>query len=270
MMLFVNIAWAATGAVTQANMRISAVDGTAFVDFSSAGVLTSKIGSMLEITDSAGKKITGWIKAAGTGETYDPELLTNGNMELDSEWVNDGSPTTNERSTEQVHGGTYSRKFVPDAAYEGIKSSTAFTVTQNKLYRHVCWIYTTNAQTQNFGATVNVGGTYHSINVLAGVTPNIWTDETYYFCSSATSDASLVGYGSYNRSSGNYYVDDVSLKQVLTPSATGVTIVSIPGGATYNWASKESGFNYNDASGYTYRVGSYNVLNPRYGQRIAK
>lgn len=29
---------------------------------------------------------------------------------------------------------------------------------------------------------------------------------------------------------------------------------STPGGTTYNWASIESGFNYNDAAGYTYTI----------------
>ena len=42
--------------------------------------------------------------------------------------------------------------------------------------------------------------------------------------------------------------DEASVKQVLTPSATGVTITSTPGGTTYNWASVESGFNYNATS----------------------
>ena len=48
--------------------------------------------------------------------------------------------------------------------------------------------------------------------------------------------------------------DEASLKQVLTPSATGVTIVSAAGGSTYNWTYEQSGFNRNDSSGYTYKV----------------
>ena len=39
-----------------------------------------------------------------------------------------------------------------------------------------------------------------------------------------------------------------------SPSTTGVTITSTPAGTTYNWASKEEGFNYNDANGYTYQL----------------
>ena len=36
--------------------------------------------------------------------------------------------------------------------------------------------------------------------------------------------------------------------------ATGVTITSTPDGSTFNWATKEEGFNYNDDSGYSYEI----------------
>ena len=57
-----------TGSVTQANMRLSIVNGTAFADFSAASVLTDYLGFRLEVSDSAGKKLIGYIKAAGTGD----------------------------------------------------------------------------------------------------------------------------------------------------------------------------------------------------------
>lgn len=60
----------------------------------------------------------------------------------------------------------------------------------------------------------------------------------------------------YGTTIGTMLFDTVSFKQVLTPSATGVTITSTPNGTTYNWTSIESGFNYNDASGYTYTIES--------------
>ena len=63
-----------SGSVTRTNMKISAIDGTAFVDFSAADVLTNYLGGKLIITDSAGKKLIGYIKAAGSGETLSDEL----------------------------------------------------------------------------------------------------------------------------------------------------------------------------------------------------
>ena len=60
------------GSVTRANMKLSAVDGTAFVDFSTANILTDYVSDRAKLTvfDSTGKKLVGYIKAAGTGETY--------------------------------------------------------------------------------------------------------------------------------------------------------------------------------------------------------
>ena len=57
----------ASGSVTSSNMKLSAVNGTAFVDFSTANVLTDYVPykGKLTITDSAGKKLIGYIKAAG-------------------------------------------------------------------------------------------------------------------------------------------------------------------------------------------------------------
>ena len=66
----------ASGTVTKDNMRLSGVDGLAFVDFGAANVLTTKVGHLLKITDSAGKSIMGYIKAAGSSETVGDELIT--------------------------------------------------------------------------------------------------------------------------------------------------------------------------------------------------
>jgi hypothetical protein len=48
-------------------------------------------------------------------------------------------------------------------------------------------------------------------------------------------------------------IDNASLVQVLTPSSTGVTIVSTAGGTSFNWT-ETSGFKRNDTSGYTYAI----------------
>jgi hypothetical protein len=50
--------------------------------------------------------------------------------------------------------------------------------------------------------------------------------------------------------------DDHSVRQVNTPSATGVTITTTADGSTYNWTSIDSGFNPNDAIGYIYTISS--------------
>jgi hypothetical protein len=61
-------------------MKLSLVNGTAFVDFSAAGALTPYICGQLTITDSSGRHLVGFIKAAGSGETYGSELMSNTNF----------------------------------------------------------------------------------------------------------------------------------------------------------------------------------------------
>lgn len=66
--------------------------------------------------------------------------------------------------------------------------------------------------------------------------------------------------GNYFTSAGTETLDASNkVKEISTPSATGATIVSTKGGTAYNWATKNSAFNYNDSSGYTYQI--YKVLN---------
>ena len=61
--------------------------------------------------------------------------------------------------------------------------------------------------------------------------------------------------GSYFTSNGTETCDANNKVQcVLVGAATGVTIVSSKGGATYNWFNKDSAFNWNDTSGYTYQI----------------
>jgi hypothetical protein len=85
----------------------------------------------------------------------------------------------------------------------------------------------------------------------SGTTTADWASLTGYV--TATNQGQVDIYSAM-AGAGTYFFKNYSVAQVLTPSATGVTITSTPGGSTYNWASIESGFNYNDARGYTYKV----------------
>ena len=62
-------------------------------------------------------------------------------------------------------------------------------------------------------------------------------------------------YASSNASANTNQVvfDDYSVKQVNTPSATGVTITSTANGSIYNWTSTDAGFKLNDTN-YTYSI----------------
>ena len=56
--------------------------------------MTPYIGRKIKIYDSAGKKLVGFIKEAGSGETYDSELLSNTSLESNLDNWNIGPGNT--------------------------------------------------------------------------------------------------------------------------------------------------------------------------------
>jgi len=228
--------------ISQANMRLSAVDGTAFVDFSAAGLLTDHIGKRLTVLDSAGKKLIGFIKAVGTGETLDTELLA------DPGFDNAGSWSTN---TSFVIAGSV---------------ATATALATDKFVATSC---PTTGKLIKFDITVSgyasgglkafLSGGIRSINEATGNGPL-----TSYLIAN---DLTFAGWIT-SQDNSTYVVDTASMKQVLTPSATGVTIVSTPGGAIYNWEYKEAGFNYNDPAGYEYLITNQRAIFANYYRQM--
>ena len=220
----------ASGSVTRANTKISAVDGTAFVDFSTTNVLTDYVTyrAKLTITDSAGKKLVGYIKAAGTGETYNDVLA---GWDFTSGWINYSKATINDADT-----------FTTTSAGGVIKNDV---FTELACYR------------ANFTANVSSGSDAKLIgySVSLGTGSGSGLSETqpvvnFYYTTAPSFTSCLLR----NNAAATTDVTSLKVEQVLTPSATGVTITSTPDGSTYNWESQESGFNYNDASGYTYAI----------------
>jgi hypothetical protein len=213
--------------VTLANIRLSFVAGTAFVDFSSAGTLTPYLNYRLVLTDSAGKKAIGYIKSAGTGETLGEELVTNGDFDPDEGWtkgvwsIADGKAAATASSYSFLYQNA-------DLAGKLIKSSVDINSISVGAIK-VCYHGTANG-----GTARTTTGTHAE-----------------YYTPSSSGTATI---GAQTQVNVTCSIDNLSMKQVLTPSTTGVTITSTPNGSTYNWASIEAGFNYNDASGYTWKI----------------
>ena len=238
----------ASGSVTRANTKISAVDGTAFVDFSTANVLTDYVPykGKLTITDSAGKKLVGYIKAQGEGETYGSELITNGDMET-------GDPPTGWK-----YGANTTASSVAGDTGQALK-----TVAVNPAGEHLM-AYQVLAGSSGQLIKASMDGKAVSGNSIFYLTigantiiyqsasyTSSWATRTGYVVHTGSADLRLR---TYTQRTGEGHFDNATAKQVLTPSATGVTITSTPDGSTFNWATKESGFRYNDASGYSYSI----------------
>jgi hypothetical protein len=238
---------AVTGSVTQANMRMSIVNGTAFADFSSAGALAPYIGLKITIKDSANKTLVGYIKAVGTGETYGSELLTNAGLDTTGAFSAIGA--TKSIITSGCQTGNC-LQVTATAAYGTVFQDLAGTVTSGQLLLTSAYIKKgteTNSSTLEF-SDINYSDLPPSFYVL----PSTWTQYTRYYTARNTGTYHH-NYGSATNGQTSIF-DTASVKQVLTPSVTGVAITSTAGGPTYNWTSEDSGFNRNDASGYTYSI----------------
>jgi len=235
----------ASGSVTKANMGISAVNGTSFVDFSAADVLTGKLDHFLVVKDSAGRTIQGYIKAVGTGETLGDGLVTGNNSTFTaaSDWANNGL-----LGYDETTGGVLT--LTGSAAWQECRLPTANAPTVlGGLYKTQIDVVTITGSWR----VTNYAGTFITIPTMTSAQDG--TTVTAYFVGS---DAG--GLNIHCPTPGTGIFDNVKLYQVLTPSATGVTVSSTKGG-TENWESKEVNFNYNDASGYTYAI--YQVLGQR-------
>src|SRR4030042_10185 len=242
-----------SGTVTLANMRLSTVDGTAHVDFSAAGVLTPYLNHYLTITDSAGKQITVFIKAAGVEQTLsETELVGNGEMET-------GDPPTGWNATSSTldgvadersgGGGAQSLDILGSAAYGQAKRNFASAVVPYGLYKLSLW----HKNISGGHGAFQVGFPETTPAYFAGYTDGLndvaWAEKIKYITAVSYSSGMVILYSSratYTAGDESRF-DSVSFKQVTAPSVTGVTIVSTQGGTTYNWTSQESGFNYNDA-----------------------
>jgi hypothetical protein len=220
-----------SGSVSQANMRMSIVNtgttssGGAFVDFSSAGALTSYTNSKLTITDSAGKTLTGYIKAAGTGESYGTNPYATFDFTL---WSNTGSTTIIDSNTFSVtaeSNGVYKQTYSAGFLYKILVQGSGTSVTINDLKND----FSARNQICNLGST----GYY------TGVSTSGWSGNLYIRSGIQTVD-----------------ITSISSTQVLTPSVTGVTITSTKNGSLYNWTTEQSGFNRN-ATGYSYTIYNY-------------
>lgn len=132
------------------------------------------------------------------------ELITNGDMEADSDWTDRGTPTTNERSDEQAHGGTYSRKIVTDATGEGAYQDISTTVGQE--YQVTAWVYVSAGD-----AKIGKEDTDGSDQVLSSqANAASWTQLSVTFTATATT--SRIFFQSDATAASTFYVDDVSVQ----------------------------------------------------------
>ncbi len=214
-------------------------DGTAFYD-QDGDVVEGVPGNQLILTDSAGARAIGYIKAVGTGETLGGELLP-GTSGLFTDWTGVAPDEIPDGWTRRDGPFDMATRLTENPADQCqiLSDGTLITLRKgliliwDKLYKVSIDIKTVDSGS----VQINVGGETQTYNTtgIKTIYANAETTRNY--------DITRVGVT-------NVTFDDVSIKQVLTPSTNGVVIVSTSGGSTENWAQVDSGFNPNDIVSY--------------------
>jgi hypothetical protein len=240
-----------TGTIT--GLRISAVDGTAFLDNCPALIPYADGNHRIEIYDASGRILQGYLKAQGAGETTNTTYTANFSAGLDGWGADFGS------------GYEGSGSFVWDTDH-AVLSVTAPTGLMGRPYI-----------VKGIGG-VSTGGLYYAEADYTVVSGTVVLNLELILSSTVTVNETFVGTdthsSAYVTSSGTYYnrvmyyfngrnytfvlnITGVMVKRITAPTTDGVTIVSTKGGATYNFASKDASFIYNAAS---YRYAIYDTL----------
>jgi len=229
---------------TISGLRISAVDGTAFLDNCAVLVPYANGLRMVTIFDSSRRMLTGWLKEAGTGETFGSEKISNPSFDVDtSGW--DASNCT----IASISGGLSGKCLELTATGGGSQSAfCAVSLTTDALYKGTT--YVKSGTSGNEAARVYFDGTIQYVSGTSSTTTSDWTIRSVYI---TRTDANTFRLNKYTSTIGTMLFDEASVKQVLTTSTNGVKIVSTQGGSTYNFATKDASFTYNAAS-YAYAI----------------
>jgi hypothetical protein len=219
---------------TITGLRISAVDGTAFIDNLPSAVtdlVNASPGSLeIQIYDSSNRMLKGVLKAAGTSEGLGDETITG--------WTNRTENLAYETLTVNANGHDI------DALVNSSVSGVAYTNAAAVLYGLSKIVITPTITTGESPILSEANSGNGTIGTQIASVPN----GTYYYTFGQLS--SVRSLGLYNNNTNVNGSFAISLKPVTTPSSSGATIVSAKAGETYNFSYKNPSFTYNAASYY--------------------
>jgi hypothetical protein len=215
---------------TVTGLRISAVDGTAFIDGANSSITDLADGQhSIEIFDSTGKFLRGVLGSIGSGETVGIALTTGW---INSDYAFETFTTSGVNITSGIETGTDGRAYGDVENFNGKLIKVGFDLT-------------VSSGASNFSFILN--STAFSLSVASPVSQTTLTATgPYAIYGTFKNDSGYSGFRAWaavNFSTANYYK-----KQVLTPSTAGATIVSAKGGATQSFSYKNASFAYNQAS----------------------
>lgn len=187
----------------------SATGSAVSVGDKSAAWMSDGLVGYWKMDEGSGVTVADLSGNGNSGTYYTGNQVVNGDMELDSNWNNNNSPTVNERSTTQVHGGTYSRKFTSDGTWDGIESD-GFTVTSGVTYNVKAWIY--GDHSNDIGVSVYSGTGFSILYDQDHVTTqDAWTEVTFSYTETSGGSNAKIAFYDTKGDTGDWYIDDVEL-----------------------------------------------------------
>jgi len=209
---------------TISDMRISAVDGTAFVDAASDITGYADGNHLLEVTDSEGKVLSGVLKDQGSGETLGSEIFTDPTLDAGC-----GNGFTCGNGWSMADG-----------------QATHIPGNNGSLYTG---LILDNGKLHKLSVTVSTFTAGSSLNLLfEGIQGNNITVIGEHSIYQTTSGVITVNGIRADNGDEDVVIDDLHLKQVTAPSTNGATLVNEISGTTQNLFDVEDGFAFNEAS----------------------
>ena len=142
-------------------------------------------------------------------------LVANGDMELDSNWVSVGTPTLNARVSDKKHAEIYSRKFTVNAAAEGFKCDVFITVNGWR-YGVGLWVNPDDTTSVQIRVRKGDGSGWIYDQEVTGLTQGAWNEITL----DIQEGGATGGAGAYiditspsGQTTGSWYVDDVCIME---------------------------------------------------------
>jgi len=227
---------------TLTGLRISSVDGTAFVDNGAALTAYADGNHQLSIYDASGRILQGVLKAAGDGEDVGSTLVSNGDMETGDPptgWLGNATSVLDSAAEERT-GGAGSKCLSVVRGTDDLAAYVVLPASSGVLYKFTGWTRRVTAGYSGFTL----------FDAASGFTPQnttSWTEQTLYKTWISGNNAL---YMFTTGASGEGYFDDLAVQPVTGPTTDGATIVSAKGGTVYNFTSKNASFTYGAASYY--------------------
>ncbi len=159
------------------------------------------------------------------------EMVNNGDMELDANWNDFGTPTQNARSDIEVFSGSFSRRFQVNAINEGIESDTVFRREQpafnrftivGNTYAVSLQVYPDDSTRVRVRVTSGIDGTTLVYNQAhTSLTQDAWNLIEFEYIETGQGTNATIIIESDTEITGLWYVDDVSIREKLTREVSG-------------------------------------------------